>query len=102
MVLVLATTDQIFHIRVLIGDLTTDTMTASQLIFTDDLISQFFSIEQSINGAAAYGLEVLANNMSLLEGLASDHSFSVNGPQTAKDLKDRAVQLRARRASWIL
>ena len=66
-----ATTDQINHIRLLIGDVLTDDMQPTDLIFTDALIGQFYDIEVcNINRAAAYGLEILANNIALLRRTA--------------------------------
>ena len=98
-----ATIDQINHIRLLIGDVLTDNMAATDLIFTDALIGQFYDIEAcNINRAAAYGLEVLANNIALLEGQRNDLRYSVDGPAVAESLNMRAVQLRSRRSSYAL
>ena len=104
------TEEQMNHIRLLIGDLRTDTMTDGDLMFSDAQITIFWQVEgHSIFKASAYGLEILANNIALLEGETTDQGFQTSGPTVAEALRLRAKELRIRvslathaASEWIL
>ena len=89
--------------RLLIGDVLTQNMVETDLIFSDDELDAFYVYEgSSLYRAASYGLEIVANNIALNEGQRTDLGFSVNGVSVAGELRKRAVELRAIRETYKL
>jgi hypothetical protein len=79
------------QIRLLIPD-----NQASNYIFEDDEIETFYALgRSSVLRGTAFALESLASNEAHVLKLISALDLSTNGPAVAKELRERAKDLRA-------
>ena len=85
--------------RLLIGDVITQNMVETDLIFSDDELNSFYVYEgsrYSIRACVPMVLRWWRIAISHLnEGQRTDLSFSVNGISVAGELRRRAIELRA-------
>lgn len=77
-------------IRTLATDLDEDTP-----LFTDEQITAFLAMEGNVRCAAALALETTAVSEALISKKIRTLDLSTDGPAVAKELRERAAQLRA-------
>lgn len=87
-------TTDIGMVRLLITDL--DDAAA---LFTDSQIQAFLTMEGSVRLAAAVALETIATSEALISKKIRTQDLATDGPAVAKELRDRAAQLRAQAAA---
>lgn len=87
-------TTDIGMIRLLITDLD-----STAPLFDDDQIQAFLTLEGTVRLAAAVALETIATSEALISKKIKTQDLSTDGPAVAKELRERAAQLRAQAAA---
>jgi len=87
-------TTKIGQVRLLIPD-----TNESLLLLTDEQIEAFLTLESdNVRLAAALALETIASSEALVSKKIRDGDLQTDGPAVAKELRERAKELRAQAA----
>jgi hypothetical protein len=82
------------QVRLIVNDIDEGNL-AGGLVFTDDQITAFLTLEQgNVKRAAAQAIDTIADNEALASKVITDHQLQTDGAKLADALRKRAATLR--------
>ena len=87
-------TTPVGQVRLLVNDIDEGNL-AGGLVFTDDQINAFLTLETgNVKRAAAQAIDTIADNEALASKVITDHQLQTDGAKLADALRKRAAALR--------